>query len=1101
MQAAFPTRVQPQAILHGRLVRDPVSSADPIPMFTLLHRLLARLSVSRKLMLIYLLDLSAVIFVSGILIHEKFIAIDFARKELAGNAYIAETRRTLLATVERSDATRPAVDYRSHAERIDKAENLWGNAMQSREPSQALANAMRRLATPAPEDGTTTPERIEDQHQAFLRARELITRVGNQSNLILDPDLDSYYTMSVVLLRYPELLEIVSEISSQLAPRDGSSRLNGTDARTRYLILEGRLTAVARGIESDYSEAFAAAANAKLRDALRPSEIELLASIEQFRAQARSTLESPVNADASPLLAEERRLLNNLNGAWQSAGSELDRLIDVRIDGFFTRMWMHLGTALFLLLVILSAVFFVASQIARPLRRLSEVTDKVRQSGDYSLRAEWRSSDEIGRLVLGFNGMLNQLDRQREVAQELAATARAAQAQQQLLESTPIAMVVTAIPGHEVLHANDQAQAWLGGHRTDPWATGLDADVRRRFFQQLSDRDKVDEFEVHWRGGHEAAWAVLSARRVTYQGQDAVLTAFSPINQIKVMERRLELWAKVFESSSEGIMIVDADLHILTANPAFCRHTAYDLAEVIGSRMDFLLAEENPAGLLDEIWPAAEKRGLWQGEVQLRRRTDTTYPAWLVVNAVRDAGSDISHYICTALDITDRKASEERIHFLAHHDVLTGLPNRLLFTERLRQAIQQVKRSGQQVAVLFIDLDRFKTINDSLGHHVGDALLRSVSKRLIEAVRTGDTVSRLGGDEFVIALNGVTGSDEVLNIVERRLIPLIRQVHIVGSAELHVSCSIGISMFPDDSRDIDEVMRHADVAMYQAKAMGRDSAQFFTPELNERAHKRLRLDSQLRHAIDREELKLHYQPRVSAKNGRLVAVEALLRWQSPELGAVSPADFIPIAEESRQIVRIGAWVIEEACRQQAMWKQQGHGEIAISINVSAMQLRDPALVETLQHAIARYGIDPAAIELELTETTLMEAVKETLGQLHALKRLGVMLSVDDFGTGYSSLNYLNRFPIDRLKIDRSFVRHLVDDASDLAITRAIIGLGHTLGLQVVAEGVETEAVAAALRAAHCDELQGFLYAKPMPPEELIGWVSKVRALGAARATA
>ena len=1058
-------------------------------MITLFTRLLARLSVSRKLMLIYLLDLSAVIFISGILIHEKFIAIDFGRAELAGNAYIGDARSALLALSRPAQAPAGAPDFEARARAIEAAEARWGDGMQTREASAALAGALRQTAS----NQDLASRAAAMQRVAFERARALITRIGNQSNLILDPDLDSYYTMSVVLLRYPELLEIVTQITALLTAHEAASTVGGNDARTQYLILEGRLTAVALGIESDYGEAFAAAADGRLRTALRPTKDVLLASIERFRGLSRSLLDAERSeAAAAALRSAQINVVDTLDSAWQVGALELDRLLDVRIDGFFTRMWIHLGTALFLLMMLLSAVFFVARQIARPLRRLSDVAELVRTTGDYQLRAEWRSGDEIGRLVTAFNGMLEQLDRQREIQQELAATARAAEAQQQLLESTPIPMVVTAIPGHEVLHANRQAQAWLGGRVSDPWAVGLEPAVRRRFFQQLADREQVDEFEVRWTGAAEPAWAVLSARRLMFQGRDAVLTAFAPINQMKLMERRLELWAKVFEASSEGIMIVDGEHRILTVNRAFCRHTDYEAGEVVGDQPELLLSDDDRARLV-EIWPGVDKRGSWQGEVQVRRRNETSFPAWLVVSTVRDGSSGISHYIWTLLGITDRKASEERIHFLAHHDVLTGLPNRLLFTERLGLAMQHARRANQQVAVLFIDLDRFKTINDSLGHHVGDGLLRSVSMRLLEAVRAGDTVSRLGGDEFVVALNGVAGCDEVLSIVERRLVPSIRQAHHVGGAELHVTCSVGISMFPDDSHDIDEVMRHADVAMYQAKAMGRDSAQFFTPELNERAHKRLRLESKLRYAIDRNEMRLHYQPRVSASGGQLVAVEALLRWTSPELGEVLPAEFIPIAEEARLIVPIGAWVIREACRQHALWKSQGCGDIAVSINVSALQLRDPALTGVLKQAIVEFDVDPAAIELELTESTLMEAVQETLVQLHALKRLGVKLSVDDFGTGYSSLNYLNRFPIDRLKIDRSFVRRLLDDATDLAITRAIIGLGHTLGLQVVAEGVESEAVAAALRAASCDELQGFLFAQALPPSEFVAWLARTRA--------
>lgn len=1018
-------------------------------MTTWLAGLMGRLSVGRKLMLIYLLDLSAVIFVSGILIHEKFIAIDFARKELVGSAYIAEAASLLLRAAQGEAA---AAD-------VEAAERRHGEGLLTQEPARRLAQALHARAP------------LRD---VIEPGRALITRIGNQSNLILDPDLDSYYTMSVVLLRYPELLDIVSQMAALQESGSGA------------LALEGRLSATARAIAADFSEAFAATPDNRLRAALAGQAQQLQAHIEHFRDANRSRLQDRTPLSAASAEAARVRLLAGLSRAWADATAQLDRLLNERIDGFFRRMWLHLGTALTLLGLILTVVFFVARQITRPLRHLTDVADQVSRSGDHELRALWSSRDEIGRLVGQFNDMLDQLGQQRAAQQELAATARAAQAQQRLVEDLPVPLMVTAVPGHEVLHANAPAQAWLGGQQTDPWARGLEPAVRVRFFQDLSDRGCVDEFEVRWRNGREA---VLSARRLQYQGRDAVVTAFTPITQLKQMEARLELWAKVFEASSESILIMDADRRIVTVNGAFCRQTGYEAPDVVGQPPEVLCSGADGAvRALMPMWAALDKRGTWQGEMTLRRRSDTTYPAWLVASAVRDGRGVVSHYICSSLDITERKANEARIHYLAHHDVLTGLPNRTLFTERLRLAMQQARREGQRVAVLFIDLDRFKTINDSLGHHVGDALLRSVSQRLQEVVRDGDTVSRLGGDEFVVALGGVGDADEVLAVVERRLIPRVREVHHVAGAELHVSCSVGIAIYPDDSRDIDEVMRHADVAMYQAKALGRDSAQFFRAELNERAHRRLRIESCLRHAAERGELSLHYQPRVAAPDGALLGVEALLRWHSPELGPMAPAEFIGIAEESRLIMPIGAWVIVEACRQQALWRREGLGALRVSINISAVQLRDASLVDTLSAALLRHGADPAGIELELTESTLLESVDHTMEQLKALKRLGVQLAIDDFGTGYSSLNYLHRFPIDRLKIDQSFVRDVLDDPTDRAITHAIIGLGHTLGLKVVAEGVESEAVARVLRAAGCDELQGYHFARPLPAGALAAWV-------------
>ncbi len=1027
---------------------------------------LRRLSVPRKLALIYLLDLSAVIFVSGILVHEKFIAIDFARKEIAGNAYVREVVRALVAAGEAGETALP-----QPAEDVRNAEHQHGAGLQSRELAEAFADGLQAVPTAAERSDGTVRQRLLE------RGHALLTRIGNQSNLILDPDLDSYYTMSVVLLRYPQLLELTSQIRRVAGDR-------GSDAPSRYLELEGRLDACLRAIESDYEEAYVASAGYHLRDQLRPLHRDLAMAVEQLRHGGRAVADG--QAQPASLAAAERAVLGRLQRSWVASTDALDHLLRARVDGFFARMWLHLGGALFLLLAILGVVVVVARQISTPLRRLTAAADQVGRTGDHQVRAQWNSQDEIGRLVTQFNDMLGQLAQERSAQQELAATARAAQAQQHMMEALPMAMVVTSVPEHQVLHANAAAQDWLGDCRHDPWSAGLAPEVRSKFFLQLAEQDRVDEFEVQWLGGAQPAWAVLSARQLVYQGQPAVITTFAPVNHLKQMEQRLELWAKVFESSPESIMIVDDRRSVVTVNPAFCRQTGFEPADVVGQRPEAFVEGADKDGVFENVWLSLDKRSTWQGELAIRRRSDDPFPAWLVANTLRDGEGAPTYTIFSSLDVSERKANEARIHFLAHHDVLTGLPNRTLFTERLRMALQHAKRASRRVAVLFIDLDRFKTINDSLGHQVGDGLLRSVAQRLLDAVRDGDTVARLGGDEFVVALNNVADSDEVLGVVERRLIPLVRREHAVGGAELHVSCSIGIALYPDDSRNIEELMRHADVAMFQAKALGRDSASFFTPELNERAHKRLRVESLLRHALDRHELELHYQPRVDAATGALVAVEALLRWHSADLGEVMPADFVPIAEESRLIVPIGAWVIGEACRQHAAWREVGL-HVPISINVSGVQLRDPALMGALREALARHEVDPRAIELELTESTLMVSARDTLNQLHALKQLGVMLSIDDFGTGYSSLNYLRRFPVDRLKIDQSFVHDLLTEEADTAITKAIIGLGHTLGLRVVAEGVESAGAAQTLHAAGCDELQGFHFSPAMPATQFVRW--------------
>jgi diguanylate cyclase (GGDEF)-like protein/PAS domain S-box-containing protein len=855
--------------------------------------LIGRLSVGRKLILIYALDLSAVIFISTILISEKFIAIDFARKEIVGNEYIAALREATLGVM--ASGTK-AADVLATEERYGTARGDLG----SRDLARALAATLAGQPAPLGDAAKAFPE-----HRLALDLQALITRIGNQSNLILDPDLDSYYTMSLVVLRFPELFELIDRIRDKAHEAGLAPLHERVRQQTEYLILEGRLDAIASGIDSDYAEALAAG-TPDLRVALEPTQRRLRVAVDALRAGARQIAidqeRQPAHLNLDRLAGESQRQLDQ---AWMDAGIALNGLLQKRIDELFERMWLHLGTAAALLLALLSVVYFVARQIALPLRRLAEVAERVRASGDYTLRAAWHSTDEIGRLITAFNDMLNQLDRSRRIEQELAAQARAAEAQRNLLEAVPIPLMVTSMPDHQVLHTNPQAQAWLDGRLGDPWLSGLSPAARADFFGMLSATGAADEFEVLWHGATRRDWALISARRLRYQDQDAVLTAFTPIGRIKQMEQRLELWATVFEASSESILITDAQRTILTVNRSFCRSTAYERSEVVGRLPNLLRSDHHPDGFYDELWEAVSRRGSWQGEMWIRRRTGETFPVWAVLNAVRDENGQITHHIATWLDISERKADEQRISHLAQHDVLTDLPNRALCAERLRMALQQAERHQRRVAVLFIDLDRFKNVNDSLGHHIGDGLLRSVSHQLQCAVRVGDTVSRMGGDEFVVILSDVADVQEIRQIVDCRLLHRIAQPHNVDGAELHVSCSIGIAVYPEDGREIDTLMRNADAAMYQAKGLGRNNAQFFTVEMDRRARERMQIENDLRGAIERQELRVYYQPRVECRSGRLLGAEALVRWQHPQHGLMTPASFIPIAEDSGLIIPLG----------------------------------------------------------------------------------------------------------------------------------------------------------------------------------------------------
>lgn len=1033
---------------------------------------LGRLSVGRKLMLIYLLDLSAVIYVSGILIHEKLTAIDFTQKEVLGSTYTEGVRQNLMGVLlgvealapprQRLEAERAALDASLHTS--EQAERF----VQALEAAQVTSGASRPVA----------------QAELVRRARELLTTVANQSNLILDPDLDSYYVMSLTLLRYPELLQLLHESPAAAggAPGRVASR------QVELLTVAGRFDAITQGIESDYIQAWGAG-NESLRHALAPSRDALLGALKahQTSLQTLANADQVFVGDVPDLAQTHMQAQRALDEAWAQGLVALDGLLAQRVKGLYMRMALHLGTALALLGGILSLVYLVASQIARPLRDLATVAERVRQTTDYTQRAQWHSADEIGRLFNAFNDMLAQLDHDRLVQQELAASARAAEAQKALLEAFPIPLVVTSVPDHRILHLNTPGKPWVGDCVQDPWRTGLEPGVRARFFQRLADRGQVDEFEVRWHGGSEPAWAVLSARRLMFQGQDAVLTAFTPINVLKVMEQRLELWAKVFEASSEGITIMNAQRQVISVNAAFCRSTGYEFYEVIGEDLSRLIDGSGPQ------WDAMTDKDAWQGEVRFRRQSGDTYPAWLMVSAVREGGgTEASHYIGIAIDITDRKAKEERIRFLAQHDVLTELPNRALCQIRLSEALAQAKGSGEQVAVLFIDLDRFKLINDTLGHHIGDGLLRTVAKRLVQSVRAHDTVSRLGGDEFVIVMRHVAGRDELDALVTQRLIPTIRQPMVVEGHTLSVSCSVGVALYPHDATDQDELMRRADAAMYEAKSAGRDTARYFSFETDQRVTARQVMETQLRMALAQSEFSLHFQPRLCARTRRVNGAEALLRWHNPTLGQVPPGDFIQLAEETGLIKGIGPWVLEQACRQ---WVEMATLAPALagaqlSVNLSAAQLADEQLLAQVRTALERSGLPAHQLELELTESHLMDSPEVAQQQLSALKALGVQVSIDDFGTGYSSLAYLKRFSIDKLKVDRSFVHNMLDDAADAAIVQAVIGLGHTLRLRVVAEGVENMPTAQALTALGCDELQGYGFARPMPQEALLDWVAQ-----------
>ena len=555
------------------------------------------------------------------------------------------------------------------------------------------------------------------------------------------------------------------------------------------------------------------------------------------------------------------------------------------------------------------------------------------------------------------------------------------------------------------------------------------------------------------------------------------------ISQQRRAEKQLRMAATVFEHSTAAIMVTDLAGYIVQVNETFGRISGFASGEVIDQQPAMLMADRQQVASLQFIRQRLAEQGSWEGELWLRRKQGEPFPAWVGITAIRDDDGDLVSYVCFFNDISERKASEQRIHRLAYYDNLTQLPNRTLFQDRLHTALQHAARHEQWVALMFLDLDRFKPINDSLGHAAGDRMLKEVAQRLQTCVAEEDTVARMGGDEFTLLLVAQESRDQALHRairVAERILEGLQQAFVLEGREFFISASVGIALAPQDGTELSQLMKNADTAMYHAKEKGKNNFQFYQAEMNARALERLELESDLRHALEAGQFCLYYQPQFSGDGKRLIGAEALLRWAHPRRGLVRPDEFVPALEELGLVVQVGDWVLQEACRQLQAWQMAGLQLPKVSINLSARQFADGQLGARIAATLAQVGLAPAALELELTESILMRDVAETLQVLRGLKRLGVGVAVDDFGTGYSSLNYLKQFPIDVLKIDRSFVDGVPDGEQDAQIARAIIAMAHSLNLRVIAEGVEEQAQLDFLREHGCDQVQGYLFGRPMP---------------------
>ncbi len=659
-----------------------------------------------------------------------------------------------------------------------------------------------------------------------------------------------------------------------------------------------------------------------------------------------------------------------------------------------------------------------------------------------------------------------------------------------LFELSPLGIALTDMAGRYV-EFNEAFQKICGYSAEELKALDYWAITPRKYHE-----DEARQLESLKRTGHYGPYEKeyrrkdgslvplrLNGMLIGGEHDQCIWSLVEDISDRKRIEGDLQVAATAFEAQV-GILVTDAKSRILRVNRAFTKDTGYTAAEAVGQTPRLFKSERHGEAFYAALWDSIQRTGGWQGEIWNRAKDGAIAPKWMTISAVKGEDGEASHYVCTQTDITARKAAEDEIRSLAFFDPLTRLPNRRLLLNRLHHALAASHRSQRQGALLFIDLDNFKTLNDTLGHDKGDLLLQQVAERLASSVREGDTVARLGGDEFVVMLEDLNpnvgdAAAQAETVGEKILSVLNRKYRLAGH-EYHSTPSIGVTLFGSRQETMDELMKQADLAMYQAKAAGRNALRFFDPGMQAAVTARVALEADLRQAVQDEQFLLYYQPQVAGK-GELTGAEVLIRWHHPERGMVFPDQFISLAEDTGLILPMGQWVLESACRQLAAWALRPEtARLSLAVNVSTQQLRKPDFVGQVLSALEQSGADPARLKLELTESKLMDNVEDTIAKMGALKEAGVGFALDDFGTGYSSLSYLKRLPLEKLKIERSFVMDVLTDPNDAVIATTIVTLAQSLGLDVIAEGVETEAQRVFLEQNGCHAYQGYLFSRPLP---------------------
>ena len=731
--------------------------------------------------------------------------------------------------------------------------------------------------------------------------------------------------------------------------------------------------------------------------------------------------------------------------------------------------------------------WWMLRRLLRPLDSAARALTVMRVSDQEIEPLPVGRADEIGLLVAAFNALLAVLNKREAALQESEERFKA-------LHDGSFGGIAINDKG-VILDCNKSLEDMTGYSRDE--LIGVNAlfivtpEWREQVMQNI--RNSYDQpYDVEGLRKDGSTYPMtVRGKNIPYKGRTVRVTEFRDITEQRLAEQQQRIAAIAFESQ-EGMFITDAQHRIVRANQAFVRITGYPVDEAIGQNPHILGSGRHPPEFFADLLHGLERDGVWQGEIWNRRKDGEEYPSWVTITGVRDSSSTITHYVASLDDITLRKRAEEEIKHLAFFDQLTGLPNRRLLADRLKQALTASCRHQHCGALLFIDLDNFKTLNDTLGHDKGDLLLQQVTQRLTGCVREGDTVARLGGDEFIVLLETLSANLQEAasqtEMIGEKIITQLNHPYRFSGYEHHSSASIGITMFNGCEEVAEELLKRADMAMYQAKAAGRDTLSFFDPEMQAIVSARATMEAGLRDAIQQQHFVIHLLAQVVAQH-RVIGAEALLRWHDPVNGLVPPLAFIPLAEESGLILPIGQWVLETVCERLALWARQPElAHLSIAVNISARQFRQKDFIEQVLNAVTRSGARPQQLKLELTESMLVHDIEDVIAKMVTLKAAGIGFSLDDFGTGYSSLAYLKRLPLDQLKIDQGFIRDILIDPDDAAIAKMIISLGDSLGLNVIAEGVETEAQRQTLSGQGCHAYQGYLFSRPLPLENFETYV-------------